>query len=451
MAKGAILSVKVVGDARGGKKALDETATAAERFGRAHAQAAKISTGALLALGAAAWSATSAAADDAKAQTVLAGTLRRTAQATDAQIAAVEKTIDTMARATGVADDQLRPAFGKLVDGSKNTERAQKDLAIALDVAAKTGKPVETVAAAIAKAYGGSTTSLKRLIPSLDETTLKSGDMTAVMEALAAASAGQAEEAANSAGNTDRMRVRIDELKESIGEKLLPVMDRGLDGFEQLIGWLEDNEDAALNVAGAIAAVAAIIITTSAVTTVWSTAMAIARGAMLLATGAQWAWNAAMTANPIGLVVVGVAALIAGVVIAWKKLDGFRNAIKAVWEWLKKLWAMLKEIKMPKWLSAAGKAAGGVWQSVFGEYSSATHTSKQGATHALAPTFTRPGELHAAVTEFVVRRLATATDGYTININVPNGFIGDEVKLAKTIESLLTRERARRGSPLGFT
>jgi phage-related protein len=47
-------------------------------------------------------------------------------------------------------------------------------------------------------------------------------------------------------------------------------------------------------------------------------------------TGAQWLLNAALTANPIGLVIVGIAALVAGIVIAYKKSATFRAAVQAL-------------------------------------------------------------------------------------------------------------------------
>lgn len=50
----------------------------------------------------------------------------------------------------------------------------------------------------------------------------------------------------------------------------------------------------------------------------------------------QWLLNAALTANPIGLVIVGVAALVAGFILAYKKSETFRGIIKSVWDWLKK-------------------------------------------------------------------------------------------------------------------
>ena len=63
----------------------------------------------------------------------------------------------------------------------------------------------------------------------------------------------------------------------------------------------------------------------------------ITRGAMLLSaaatgvmTAAQWAWNVAMSANPIGLIIIAVIALVAGFVLLWNKSETFRNAVTAV-------------------------------------------------------------------------------------------------------------------------
>ncbi|GAA4680543.1 hypothetical protein GCM10023226_17140 [Nocardioides nanhaiensis] len=73
---------------------------------------------------------------------------------------------------------------------------------------------------------------------------------------------------------------------------------------------------------------------------------AIVRGAVIAATAAQWALNAALTANPIGIVVVAVAALVAGIVLLWNKNEGFRRAVTAAWNGIKSI------------VSAAAKAVG---------------------------------------------------------------------------------------------
>ena len=58
-------------------------------------------------------------------------------------------------------------------------------------------------------------------------------------------------------------------------------------------------------------------------------------GAKWLATSAQWAWNAAMTANPIGLIIVGIAALVGIVAVCWNKFEGFRTVVFKGWEMMK--------------------------------------------------------------------------------------------------------------------
>ena len=50
---------------------------------------------------------------------------------------------------------------------------------------------------------------------------------------------------------------------------------------------------------------------------------------------AQWLLNAAMSANPIGLVVVAIAGLVAAFVIAWKKSETFRKIVIAAWNAIK--------------------------------------------------------------------------------------------------------------------
>lgn len=51
-----------------------------------------------------------------------------------------------------------------------------------------------------------------------------------------------------------------------------------------------------------------------------------------LVTAAQWAWNAALSANPIGIVVIAIAALVAALIYAWNNSETFRNVVMAAWE-----------------------------------------------------------------------------------------------------------------------
>jgi len=56
-----------------------------------------------------------------------------------------------------------------------------------------------------------------------------------------------------------------------------------------------------------------------------------------IATAAQWAFNIAASANPIGLIVLAIGALIGGLVVAYNKFDKFRAIMQVVWEVIKEM------------------------------------------------------------------------------------------------------------------
>lgn len=70
-------------------------------------------------------------------------------------------------------------------------------------------------------------------------------------------------------------------------------------------------------------------------------ASAVAQRAVALASktwaAAQWALNVALTANPIGIVIMAIAALVAGIVLAYKRSETFRAICDKVWAVIKKL------------------------------------------------------------------------------------------------------------------
>ncbi len=185
------------------------------------ATAAKAFLGLATAVGTAAFaigvSAVKAAIEDEKAQVSLAQTLRNTTKATDQQIAATEDYIDATARATGVADDQLRPSLDRLVRSTQDVTKAQKLQQLALDIAAGTGKDLAAVTEALGKAYDGNLGALKRIGVPLDENIVKTKDFDAAVIALSNTFAGQAAAAAETfAGRMSRVQIAVDEAKEQI-------------------------------------------------------------------------------------------------------------------------------------------------------------------------------------------------------------------------------------------
>ena len=69
----------------------------------------------------------------------------------------------------------------------------------------------------------------------------------------------------------------------------------------------------------------------------WSVTLGILEGIIWLVEAAQWAWNLAMSMNPIGLVVAGIVAFIGILVLCWNKFDGLRGAIMTLGS-LKRFW-----------------------------------------------------------------------------------------------------------------
>ena len=229
------LKLALLADTKNFIDGLDKADKETKTFTNKLDDALKVGAAAFLAVGAAAATmaikigtdAVKAAIEDEKAQLSLAQTLRNTVKATDAQIKATENYIDATARATGVADDQLRPSLDRLVRSTGDLTKAQKLQQLALDISAGTGKDLATITEGLGKAYDGNLGALKRLGVSLDDSIIKSKDFDAAVKVLSETFAGQADIAANSfAGRMSRIKISIDEAKETLGFALLPVLEK---------------------------------------------------------------------------------------------------------------------------------------------------------------------------------------------------------------------------------
>ena len=171
-----------------------------------------------------------AALADEQSQVKLASALENATNATKAQIAATEDSIDKMARATGVADDQLRPALARLALSTGNVSKAQDLLSLALDISTQTGKPLEGVANALGKAYDGNSAALGRLGIGLTAAELKAMSFTEVQTKLSDLFGGAAAKNAETfQGRMDRLKVAFDEGVETIGYNLLPIIQKLID------------------------------------------------------------------------------------------------------------------------------------------------------------------------------------------------------------------------------
>jgi len=157
-----------------------------------------------------------AAQEDEIAQRLLATQLENTAGATTAQVAAAEEYITATSKMAGVTDDVLRPALSNAVRGTGSLEEAQKLLTIALDGAAASGKPLDTVLQALIKAHNGNEAALYKLAPQLKAS---KGNIDDFAESVK----GAAEASRNPFA---AFSISIDEAKEALGARLLPALNR---------------------------------------------------------------------------------------------------------------------------------------------------------------------------------------------------------------------------------
>jgi hypothetical protein len=209
-------------------KAVEDNSSRIGEFGKKAAAAFAVAAAAAVAYGTKlAIDGVKAAIEDEQAQLRLANALRTATGATDAQIKATEDMILKTSLATGVADDQLRPAFQRLAVSTKDTAKAQELLSLALDISKGKGIELETVANALGRAQDGNTTALGRLGLGLSKAELSTLSFTEVQQKLSDLYGGAA--AANAEtfqGKIDRLKVGFDEAKESLGVALLPQVEK---------------------------------------------------------------------------------------------------------------------------------------------------------------------------------------------------------------------------------
>jgi hypothetical protein len=159
---------------------------------------------------------------DAAAQEKLALTLKNVTGATDAQIAATEDYITKTSLAFGVTDEDLRPSLERLSRATGDLRKAQELQTIAIDVAAGSGKSLEAVTNAMARAAEGNTASLGRLGIGLSKTELATMSMEQITAKLASTFEGQASVKADTfQGKMDRLKIAFDEGKETVGAYIL--------------------------------------------------------------------------------------------------------------------------------------------------------------------------------------------------------------------------------------
>lgn len=157
-----------------------------------------------------------AADEDAASMRVLNKVLVNSWKATDEQTRAVDDFIQITSVQVGILDDKLRPAFAKIATTIKNPTKAMKVFSLAIDVAAGTGKELNTVSLAMAKFFGGQKTALDKLVPGIKNAGDKMAYLTGKYKGAGAAGATA----------FSKIDVALENIKEQFGAYLLPYAEK---------------------------------------------------------------------------------------------------------------------------------------------------------------------------------------------------------------------------------
>jgi hypothetical protein len=293
----------------------------------------------------------------------LSTALNNAKQNTAANREEIDKTSQSMSN-LGFETADTDQAYSNLVTSTGSVTEATKLMSMAADLARYKHESLATAATTLARGTQGSVKAFKELGISLDTTLPKNEAIAKAFDELNQKIGGQAVAYTDTfAGKLDIMKSKLNDATVAIGSALLPVlsnlmtivMDVGTEigklydtyikpltdfvkenaaAFEVLIGVLGGayvafkTYEIGMNLFKAAQIV--YIAMTSGMTAA-QTALTFATEAGSDATKAmtvvQAALNAVMEANPIGLVVVAVAALAAGFVLAWNHIKPFRDAV----------------------------------------------------------------------------------------------------------------------------
>jgi TP901 family phage tail tape measure protein len=291
------------------------------------------------------------------------------------EVNAAIATLTAAGTPTSVATTQIRAALVGLQKPSKEMDKIFQELGYENAQLAIESEGLQFALDAVKEASGGSNGELQKLLGSVEAVAATNvlagtGAEKFTAELLAQADAAGATDIAfaeiDKSRSVERLRVSFENMKLQLSDGLVPVMndmadfivDKAipgffafLDGVKEAWGWVRDNSTwiapltiglttliAGIATAGVVGQVAAIG------TGSFFKGLAIGATKLKIVTAAQWLWNAAMTANPIGIIIVAIAALVGALVYFFTQTelgketwDAIMEGIGAAFTWLNEM------------------------------------------------------------------------------------------------------------------
>jgi hypothetical protein len=246
--------------------------------------------------------------------------------------------VEATTRRTGQSTEDASAAYNSLMLATKNSKTALADLKTAEDLAAFSGTSVSDAADTIIKAQEGQTRGLKALGIATTDVNGKALDQATIMQNLTDAVHGQADAYGDTAaGGMARFHEGLGQLQASIGQALMPVIQQVTGFLGKMADVMNEHQGIVKVLVPILAGLGAVIVTITTAVRVWTTV--------------QTALDVVLDANPIGLIVAAIAALVAGVILAYQHVGWFRDAVNDVWSaiktfaaWITDHWKLIVDI-----------------------------------------------------------------------------------------------------------
>lgn len=319
------LTFDIFGRDKTASKTMDTIGNNAKRMGDGFAKVGR-AIGVGLAVAAAATIAfgidsVKAYAEAEKSQAKLADAFTRFPKLADTNIKALGKLNTELAKKTRFDDDAT--AAGQAILAQYELTGAQLEILTPLmqDYAAKTGKDLPTAATDLGKAMLGNGKALKDIGVDFVDTGTLAGNFESIVGSLSEKVGGfAANEGTTAAGKLEILKNKFGELQEKVGGVLMDSLgnlalalgDDLLGAMDGIALWIEGDGKTALENFAAWFKGDGINAIKGAYDWVvkYKDELILGAAAIGTLTGAQWLLNAAMAANPIGLVILGLGALI---------------------------------------------------------------------------------------------------------------------------------------------
>ncbi|MFF0721351.1 phage tail tape measure protein [Micromonospora sp. NPDC003816] len=180
---------------------------------------------------------------------------------------------------------------------------------------------------------------------------------------------GDVSGAADRAGQTleQTNKQKLEAFKRQVQSALIDKVGQAVPYLEKVGKWALDNAGTLLTIGAVIGGLAVSIYAVRGAIAAWNAVTVIWTAVTKVATAAQWLWNIAMAANPIGLVIVAIIALVAGIWLLWENSSAFRDFWIMIWDAIVAavMWAVDGVVFIATWLWDKLSTGAKAWWALF--------------------------------------------------------------------------------------